>query len=602
MAVSTLKDATLDPREDRGPVVRRRRLALRLLRASPARRLWHAFALTLGHGDLLRIVAYLLLSLGAALAGSLAAICLVPLVQPGHLPVGSLPLAGQRSVEMHAAAFAVATGCFALLRWQVARLGAELISRCGMQLRRLVHARLIDAPLDDLARTSSAEIANVLTYNVEILVQGYGALLQLAVMGLTTAVSLAFVFWVSPALMLASPALLALGLLAARAYGHEQSAVSRQYVADMTRLFWLSEDFPRRLRYVRSFERQGAEKAGYGALSAQLGLGYRRQLELVASGRMMLELLAAAGIAAVFVLAHRWRGIDTAALIASGLLLGRLLPYLVSARQSFQQLRSAAPALELWRRHMRLRPDTAGAAPRALPLGEMLRIERLQLRPPLSALEVRDLLLAPGELTLVSGDSGIGKSSLVDVLAGMTPPAAFAAHAGGQAIGFEDYRALVRNGAYVSQSVRPWQHTVRDCLLWAAPTAGEEAMRNVLLDVGLGRWLAASSDGLDTPLHGPSSRLSGGELQRLMLAQVILRRPFVAVLDEATGALDAASELAVLAMLKRRLPRSILIVVSHRASVASMAEQHLEIGRDLAATIVRYAPSDLPVPDDATFG
>jgi ATP-binding cassette subfamily C protein len=587
------KNATLDRPEPLAGTASqwRQRVLARLVRSLPASRLRHALALTLGRRDLLQIGAYVVLSLAAALAGSFAAICLVPLVQPGTSPAFSR----YASVEMQALAFAVATGSFALMRWQSARLGAALVSRCGMNLRRMVHARLIDAPLGELADASSAEIANLLTYNVEILAQGFRALLQLAAIGVTTAVSLAFVFWVSPMLMLASPVLLGLALLAGRAWGREQSAVSRQYVADMTRLFWLSEDFPRRLRYVRSFERQGAEKAGYGAISAQLGLGYRRQLELVAAGRLMLELLAAAGVAGLFVLAHRWHGIDSASLIAVSLLLGRLLPYLVSTRQSCQQLRSAAPALELWQRHMRHRHDALPAVPaRALAVGDVLTVRQLRLRAPLEALSVRQLVLAPGELTLISGDSGIGKSSLVDVLAGMTLPAEFAASVGDHPIDFDGYRALVRNGAYVSQSVRPWQHTVRDCLAWAAPAATDQAMLAVLEDVGLDRWLVASREGLDAPLYGRSSRLSGGELQRLMLAQVILRQPLLAVLDEATGALDAASELAVLAALRRRLPRSILVVVSHRDGVAATADQHLLIGRDLVATVRRDRPSAVP--------
>jgi ATP-binding cassette subfamily C protein len=129
---------------------------------------------------------------------------------------------------------------------------------------------------------------------------------------------------------------------------------------------------------------------------------------------------------------------------------------------------------------------------------------------------------------------------------------------------------------------------VRECLLWVDPDAGDEILWSALTEVGLDSKLSGSGDGLDTALSGPSSRLSGGELQRLLLAQVILRRPFLALLDEATNALDVQSEMAVLSALKRRLPQTALIVVSHRTSVASIADQWLTIKSDLAvATTTR---------------
>jgi ABC-type multidrug transport system fused ATPase/permease subunit len=539
-----------------------------------------AFVRTFQRGDLAQMAAYVMLSLGGALAGSVAAVLLVPLVQPGHaLVLGGRTFDVSGGIDMHAAVFALATMAFALLRWQAARFAARLASRYAMSLRRAVHARLMDAPLVSLADATSAEIANVLTYNVEIITQGFNALLQLLVAGVTAAVSLAFAFWVSPPLMLMAPILAVLALLASRVSSREQALVSRQYVADMTRLFWLSEDFPRRLRHVRSFEREAAEKGSHGAISSRLGQGYQRQLELIASGRLMLELLAAIGIAAVFMLAYRLHGVDQASLIAVCLLLGRLLPYLILTRQSFQQLRSAGPAFELWQRYMKL----AAGEPPALPTStrtaaSALHIKRVRLASPLAGIEVRDLLLMSGTMNLVSGDSGIGKSSLMDVLAGMAEPGAFVARIGERPIGFDEYRQLVRKSAYVSQSVRPWQHTVRECLLWAAPDATDDMLREVLSDVGLDRRLAGSGGGLDTTLSSSSSRLSGGELQRLLLAQVILRQPFLAVLDEATSALDAASELAVLSALKRRLPYTIMLVVSHRSGVAAIADQCVAIG------------------------
>jgi ATP-binding cassette subfamily C protein len=542
---------------------------------------------TLTRVELAETAAYVALSLGSALAGSMAAVLLVPLVQPEHtLPFGGKIFDANRSVEMQAAIFAAATVCFAMLRWLAACLGARLIGRYGMNLRSRVHARLIDAPLASLADSTSAEIANVLTYNVEIIVQGFTALQQLLVVGVTSAISLGFAFWISPPLMLATPFLMAFGWIASRVYGREQSMVSRQYVADMTRLFWHSEDFPRRLRHVRSFEREDAEKASHGAISTRLYHGYRRQLELIASGRLMLELVAAAGIAGLFVLAHHWHGIDQSSLIAVCLLLGRLLPYLVSTRQSFQQLRSAAPAFELWQHYMNLDPAPSSAAPSRIPdCSGTLHIEWMRLQPPLPGLEVVNLTLTPGELTLVSGDSGIGKSSMVDVLAGMMGPEIFVARFGERLIDFDEYRELVRHGAYVSQNVRPWQHSVRECLRWAAPEASDDMLRSALADVGLDKRLAGAGAGLDTALHSSSSRLSGGELQRLLLAQVILRQPSLALLDEATSALDVTSEIAILSAMKRRLSRTILVVVSHRAGVAAIADQCLVISNDLVTTI-----------------
>jgi ATP-binding cassette subfamily C protein len=579
-------DARRAPAATSGPVALPRRRRLDLLRE---------FVPVIGRADALRAIAHVMLSLIAALTGSVAAIVLVPLIQSGHAPMfGGHVLALPANTGVLASIFVASMGSYVLLRWFVSGLGARIISDCAMRLRGRVHARLVDADVVALNGLTSAEIANVLTANVELVTQGVGAMLQLWVAGVTTAVSLAFAFWVSPTLTLILPALAGLGLVALRWHGREQSRVSRQYVEDTTRLFWFSEDFPRRLRHVRSFEREDAERAGYGAVSARLAHAYRRQIELTASGKLVVELLATVGMAGMFLIAGRWHGVDQASLIAVGLLLGRLLPYMASTRHNFQQLRLAVPAFELWRRYANL--DQARRSMRPVTdtrsAGRRVCIEYVRLQLPSLRLEVEDLVLAPGEMTLIAGDSGIGKSSLADVLAGMTAPAFFAARSDGHFMDFDGYRQLVRKGAYVSQSVRPWQRTIRECLLWAAPDSTDECLHHVLADVGLGTRLCGARDDLDLELQGSSCRLSGGELQRLLLAQVILRQPFIAVLDEATGALDAASEMNVLAALKRRLPQTILIVVSHRHGPLRIAHQCLRIGRGGNAAIARNAVSE----------
>lgn len=532
---------------------------------------------TLSRADLWRIAAYAALSLGAALIGSVASVSLVPLLQSERtLKFGGHVFEIPGSMGTQAAIFAAASVAFAVLRWSTSRFAASMASHYAVHLREKVQASLLDAPLAALADTTSAEISNVLTYNTEIVTQGFNALLQLMVAGVTTVVNLVLAFLVSPALALAAPALLALGVLTSRAHGREQSRVSRRYVADMTMLFWHSEDFPRRLRHIRSFGQQKAAQVSYGTVSSSLGRGYRRQLDLLATGRLALELTAVAGITGVFVLALFWHNVDHASLVAVSLLLGRLLPYLVSTRTSFQQLRSAVPALELWRRYAHLDSDRPIGETAVAPVGA-LHIERMRLAPPMPMLEVNDLYLMPGELTLIHGDSGIGKSSLVDVLAGMVQPETFAATLNGRPVDFGDYREFVRRGAYVSQGVRPWQRTVRECLQWADGDASEEAMWQALMNVGLDRRLAVGQRGLDTTLDHSEGRLSGGELQRLLLAQVILRKPVLALLDEATGALDALSEVEVLSALRRCLPEAIVVVVSHRPGLSAIADRSLAI-------------------------
>lgn len=509
------------------------------------------------------VAAYVLLSLACAWLGSAAALLLVPLITPGTVSTWWPLRMATMTPEAQILCFALASTTFALVRWYTARAGARLSSRYGARLRTQVHARLMETTLDGLQRTSSAEIAHVLTYNAEVITQGFNALLQLLIAALTALVSIAIAWWIAPMPMIAVPVVLLLALYAMRANSREQSEVSRAYVAGMTELFWRSEEFTRRWRHVRSFGRADEEKRHYARNSADLGQGYRRQQDLLAMGRLNLELLATAGIATIFWMARRWQGADHAALIGVCLLLGRLLPYLTSTRQCLQQLRSASPAWTLWWQH-RLLPLEVDPLTTTMAM-PVVTIKRLQLRQPIT-LELSELVLRPGDLVVVGGPSGIGKSSLMDALAGLMQPAVFEALADGALLGFDGYRGLVGHGAYVSQGVRPWQETVRDALSWADPAASEETMVDALHAVGF-----------PAALPRRVSSLSGGELQRVLLAQVILRQPFLAILDEATSALDATSEMAVLAQVKRRMVHGVLVVVSHRTNVIALADHCLMV-------------------------
>ena len=132
---------------------------------------------------------------------------------------------------------------------------------------------------------------------------------------------------------------------------------------------------------------------------------------------------------------------------------------------------------------------------------------------------------------------------------------------------------LRRHIVLVEQQAVLVRGTVRENLLLGATGTTDEQLREVLSELGLDGWLAAQRGGLDAPLGGRGTRLSGGQAQRLAIARALLRHPRVLVLDESTSALDAASEQLVLDAIDRRRSHGMaVLLVSHRISILHRAD------------------------------
>ncbi|MFI1468781.1 ABC transporter ATP-binding protein [Streptomyces wuyuanensis] len=126
---------------------------------------------------------------------------------------------------------------------------------------------------------------------------------------------------------------------------------------------------------------------------------------------------------------------------------------------------------------------------------------------------------------------------------------------------------------YVEQDAPVLAGTLRDNLVFAAPGATEDEIRDVLVRARLDALVDRLPDGLETVVGHRGSKLSGGERQRVAIARALLRRPRLLLLDEATSQLDAVNELALRDVVAEVAREVTVLVVAHRLSTVTLADR-----------------------------
>jgi ABC-type multidrug transport system fused ATPase/permease subunit len=184
-----------------------------------------------------------------------------------------------------------------------------------------------------------------------------------------------------------------------------------------------------------------------------------------------------------------------------------------------------------------------------------------------------DLDVGPGRLLALVGPSGAGKSTIAALV-----PRLYDVDAGAVELAGIDVRdltfAAVRDAVgVVTQDGHLFHDTIAANLRYAAPDASDAELIHALHRARLGELLATLPDGLDTVVGERGYRLSGGERQRLTIARLLLARPRVVILDEATAHLDSESEVAVQEALVEALVGRTAIVIAHRLSTIRAADE-----------------------------
>jgi ABC-type multidrug transport system fused ATPase/permease subunit len=180
--------------------------------------------------------------------------------------------------------------------------------------------------------------------------------------------------------------------------------------------------------------------------------------------------------------------------------------------------------------------------------------------------------LQPGKSIAFVGESGAGKSTMLDLVTGLLAPTNGHVTIDGASVRDIDIEAWQSHIGLVLQESPLFHATVRENIVGGG--GGDDELVWECLDAAHAkRFVRLLPEELDTVIGERGGRLSGGERQRIGLARALYRQPWLLVLDEATSQLDSVSEEAILDALRELKGRVAMLIVAHRLATVEMADR-----------------------------
>lgn len=181
--------------------------------------------------------------------------------------------------------------------------------------------------------------------------------------------------------------------------------------------------------------------------------------------------------------------------------------------------------------------------------------------------------IKPGEKIAIVGPSGVGKSTIVQILLRFYPISGGKILLDGKSIYDYELRNYRNHIALVPQEVSLFGGSIRENILYGDEHATEEQVIEAARQSNSWEFIQSFPEGLDTIVGERGVKLSGGQRQRIAIARAILKDPVILLLDEATSALDSESEKYVQEALNRLMKGRSSIIIAHRLSTIIDADR-----------------------------
>ncbi|MFD4031421.1 thiol reductant ABC exporter subunit CydD [Streptomyces sp. NPDC058637] len=212
------------------------------------------------------------------------------------------------------------------------------------------------------------------------------------------------------------------------------------------------------------------------------------------------------------------------------------------------------------------------------------------------SLDSVSLLVEPGETVALVGPSGVGKSTLLNVLLGFTVPDEGRVRVGGTDLADLSAERWREQIAWVPQRPHLFAGTIAENVRLARPDADDDAVTTALTEAGAYEFVAGLPDGLRTPLGEDGAGLSAGQRQRIALARAFLADRPLLLLDEPTASLDGETEAGIVDAVRRLAAGRTVLLVVHRPALLPVADRVVTLepraaGPSVAGAVTARGPA-----------
>ncbi|MFL6075400.1 MAG: ABC transporter ATP-binding protein [Mycobacteriales bacterium] len=243
-------------------------------------------------------------------------------------------------------------------------------------------------------------------------------------------------------------------------------------------------------------------------------------------------------------------------------------------------------------------PGEAGAGLPAGPLGVRFRHVRFAYPAGPEVLHGIDLEIAPERKVAIVGETGSGKTTFVKLLTRLMDPTSGEIEVGGVSLRRVRFDVLRRRVVMVPQDGFLFDATIADNVRYGADGLSDEQVTEAFARLGLADWLAGLPAGAATQVGERGESLSVGERQLVALARAYVADPDLLVLDEATSAVDPATEVRINRALDALTRGRTTIAIAHRLSTAEAADEVIVVD---AGRIVQRGPHDALVAEPGVY-